>query len=124
MKALFLTLVLLPLTFLVGCSTVTEAGYYWGNYSSTLYDYTKAPSATTELAHIETLKDIVDKSNEKNLKVPPGIFAELGYFSAKRDETNLAIAYYDEEARLYPESKILLERLMASSNKESGNEGS
>ena len=123
MKALFLALIFIPLTLLVGCSTVTEAGYYWGNYSSTLYAYTKAPSDTTELAHIESLNDIVDKSNEKGLKVPPGIFAELGYLSAKRNEENLAIAYYDEEARLYPESKIFLEKLIASYNKESGNEG-
>ncbi|MEQ9396124.1 DUF4810 domain-containing protein [Haliea sp.] len=122
MKALLLTIFLVPLTLLVGCSTVTEAGYYWGNYSSTLYAYTKSPSDVTQLAHIETLQDIVDKSNEKGLRVPPGIFAELGYLSSKRNEVGLAIAYYDEEARLYPESKILLERLIASSNRESGNE--
>ena len=77
------------LFFLGGCAaTVTEAGYYWGDYSQTLYKYTKDPNETTLAAHVEELEDIISTSDEKGLKVPPGIHAELGYIKARQGNDN------------------------------------
>ena len=53
-----------------GCATVTEAGYYWGNYSSTLYAYTKSPSEETLQLHLDELESIVEESRERDLRVP------------------------------------------------------
>jgi len=105
-------LVLLISTLFAGCSTVTEAGYYWGNYGSTLYKYTKSPDDTTLAAHIESLQDIIAKSSEKSLRVPPGIYAELGYIEDQRGNHEISITYYENEMALYPESKLFLERLI------------
>jgi hypothetical protein len=99
---------------MTGCATVTEAGYYWGNYSKTLYAYSKAPSDETLTAHKTELERIIEESNKRNLKVPPGIHAELGYLEALRGQDALAKAHYENEIQLYPESRVFLERLMSS----------
>jgi len=99
---------------LSGCvSQVTEAGYYWGNYANTLYLHTKEPSDETLAKHVEELNNIVVESNERELKVPPGIYAELGHISAKAGDDATALSHYEAEMSLYPESRIFLERLTA-----------
>ena len=106
------------LFFLGGCAaTVTEAGYYWGDYSQTLYNYTKDPNQTTLAAHVEELEDIISTSDEKGLKVPPGIHAELGYIKARQGNDALAMGHYEKEMSLYPESRLFLERLTVEANK-------
>jgi len=106
------------LFFLGGCAaTVTEAGYYWGDYSQTLYKYTKDPNETTLAAHVEELEDIISTSDEKGLKVPPGIHAELGYIKARQGNDALAMGHYEKEMSLYPESRLFLERLTVEANK-------
>lgn len=97
-----------------GCAAqVTEAGYYWGNYANTLYEYAKDPSEDTLAAHVEELKLIIAESNERDLKVPPGIYAELGYIEAKKGQDSEAMTHYEAEMNLYPESRVFLERLTA-----------
>lgn len=106
-------LALIAMAGMTGCATVTEAGYYWGNYSKTLYAYNKAPSDETLMAHKVELERIIEESKERKLKVPPGIHAELGYYEAGRGEDALAKAHYENEMQLYPESRVFLERLMS-----------
>jgi hypothetical protein len=108
-SAVFLTL--------SGCAAVTESGYYWGGYSETYYDYIKNPSEQTLNRHVEELYKIVDYSQKKNLKVPPGIFAELGFIKAKLGADQESIAFYRQESALYPESQPFIERLIADSKK-------
>lgn len=106
------------LVFLGGCAaTVTEAGYYWGDYSQTLYKYTKDPNETTLAGHVEELEDIIATSDEKGLKVPPGIYAELGYIKARQGNDAIAMGYYEKEMSLYPESRLFLERLTVETSK-------
>ena len=101
-----------------GCSTVTEAGYYWGDYSATLYKYTGEPSEETLAAHVEALNDIIAVSSEKGLRVPPGIYAELGYISAKKGEDTTSKGYFEAEMQNYPESQPFLERLISVNKKD------
>ena len=103
---------------LSGCATVTEAGYYWGKYSTTLYEYTKNPSDETVAAHVEELENIIAESAERDLRVPPGVHAELGYIKAKQGDGATATAHYESEIALYPESRVFLERVVASSKTE------
>lgn len=107
--------VMAALLFMGGCATqtVTAAGYYWGDYSKTLYQYTKAPSEQTLAAHADELERVIEESAERGLRVPPGIHAELGYIRANQGNDALAMAHYQSEMRLYPESRLFLERLTA-----------
>lgn len=118
-----LSILIAGVFFLGGCAaTVTEAGYYWGDYSTTLYKYTKEPGEETLNGHIAELEKIIQESKDRELKVPPGIYAELGYIKDQQGESGIALGHYANEMSLYPESKVFLERLTAGDNK--GSEGS
>jgi hypothetical protein len=109
-----ITMLVAILMGLTGCAAqVTEAGYYWGNYANTLYHYTRDPSEETLAIHVEELKTIIAESNERDLRVPPGIYAELGYIEARKGQDDAAMSHYEAEMNLYPESRVFLERLTA-----------
>ena len=116
MKITLLGLIM-TLGMLQGCATVTEAGYYWGAYSDTLYKYTKDPNEATLANHVEELEKIIKVSREKSLRVPPGVHAELGYIMSRLGDDVRASVQYENEMALYPESRIFLERLQIETNK-------
>ena len=103
--------------FLTGCSSVSHGGYFWGKYSYTYHDLIKNPSEETRLNHEKTLRNIIQKSAEKELRVPPGIHAELGNLLADSDRVDEAIANFETEMSIYPESRVFLERLLQNINK-------
>lgn len=98
---------------LVGCATVTEAGYFWGDYSSSLYRYTKDPSKETLTAHIDTLEKMIVEAERRDLRVPPGIHAELGYLKGKQGDPVARDQHFVAEIGLYPESRVFVEKLIA-----------
>lgn len=106
------------LVAITGCTGVSEAGYYWGNYATTLYQYKKDPSPESLAQHEEELNNIINYSNENSLKVPPGILAELGYIEQQRGNQTMAISYFEQEMAVYPESRLFLERLTSGASSE------
>lgn len=116
MKRYTVVIICVFFAFLItSCTTVSEAGYYWGDYSKTLYAYEKTPTDETLEAHINDLQSIIEYSNKNGLKVPPGIYAETGYFLAKQGSVakSVVLQYYQNEGELYPESRFFLERLIS-----------
>jgi hypothetical protein len=115
MKRVAVILCILSAFVVTSCATVSDAGYYWGDYSKTLYAYDKAPSNTTLEAHINELQSIINYSNNNDLKVPPGVYAEAGFFLSKQANVpaNVVLQYYQNEVELYPESRFFLERLIS-----------
>jgi len=110
-KLLFVTVILVLVS---GCAThVSQSNLYWGNYSNTLYLVKKEPSAETKAAHEKELQLIVEKSKEMNLRVPPGIYAELGLYATNRGDKNAAQNYYRLEQEVYPEGAVLMKRTMS-----------
>ena len=90
--------------------------YHWGDYSNSLYSCKKDPSEETLLKHKQVLEEIVKASGEKNLRVPPGVYGELGYICLRQNSTKEAKKYFEMEEQLYPESKILMDRLILQAN--------
>lgn len=86
--------------------------YYFGNYSETLYQYEKNQTKKSMLNHQHELQKIIEKSKQKNIPVPPGIYAELGYMTLKQNKTKEAVQLFQAEAAAYPESKIFMDRLI------------
>lgn len=108
-------LVLTALMGLSGCAlspTISQSGYYWGNYSHTLYDYKKSPDDKTRTTHIAELNSIIQKSKELNLKVPPGIYAELGMYTIEDGNQAKANEYFNLEIGTYPESKAMINQIL------------
>ena len=99
-------LLLLPLSLvlLVGCATTPPVEYYYGDYSRTLYRSKKASTPESLEKHRQTLEEIIEKSNEKEIRVPPGIYCEYAYILAKEGDPEAEV-YFSLEIETYPESE-------------------
>ena len=107
----FLT-VFLGLAF-TGCASQKEM-YYFGNYSNMLYSFGKNQNDESLLKHQQELETVITESESRNLPVPPGIYAELGYINLKSNNSKEVIRLFQAESQLYPESKHLMDRLIQS----------
>lgn len=109
-----LSVSLLALLWLAGCATiqVSQSGFYWGDYSHTLYEYKNSPSPETRVKHIAELNSIIQKSKELNLKVPPGIYAELGMYTLEDGKKDMANTLFNQELGMYPESKVMINQIL------------
>jgi hypothetical protein len=96
--------------YLSGCAG-GQRMYYWGDYSNTLYKLKKHPSEESLLSHQQALEKIISESEKNNLRVPPGVYAELGYMYFRQNKKDLAIQNFHREKALYPESALLMDRL-------------
>ncbi|MBL7049726.1 MAG: DUF4810 domain-containing protein [Nitrospira sp.] len=108
---LFITL-LLSISF-IGCAP--KQMYSWGNYSDTLYAYKKDSNDETLMRHLQELNKIIEESKKHDQRVPPGVYGELGYLSLKGNKPEKAIEYFNAEKQLYPESTVLMDRLIKKS---------
>lgn len=125
MKKLSIILVVFIGLVLTGCVQNTAQGYYWGNYSNTQYAYKKAPGPETLSAHIATLQKIITLSKKYNLRVPPGVNAELAMMLRLQDANANVIVYLNKEVEIYPESAKFIEfvkKTLITTNEEGKNE--
>lgn len=99
--------------FAGGCAPQKPQMYCWENYSHTLYDYTKNPSDESYAKHKECLLKIIDSSAKNELRVPPGVYAELGYDLLKEGKTEEGKKYLLLEKETYPESALFMDKLLA-----------
>jgi hypothetical protein len=113
MRKTILSFAILLIVSSIGCAP--KQMYYWGDYSDTLYAYKKNSNDETLLKHMQELNKIIEQSNKHNTRVPPGVYGELGYLTLKSDKVKEAIEYFNIEKQLYPESTILMDRLIKKS---------
>lgn len=99
--------------------SILRKSYYWGNYSSTLYNFKKSPTDENREAYRECLLDIIN-NNDRSKKIPPGICCEYGYLLLNEGDKESAIKYFELELSLYPESKPFMDKLLqqAAGNKD------
>lgn len=106
-------LVILIFVFISGCATqVSQSNLYWGNYSNTLYKVKKEPGEASNAEHEKELQSIVETSKDKNLRVPPGVYAELGIYAMERGEKDVAQEYFRLEQETYPEGATLMQQAL------------
>ena len=112
-NALLISLTL-SAALLGGCVAAPHhaTGFYWGNYSQTLYEYQKTPSPSTLEAHRNSLQDIIAKGDTGQGKVPPGVYAELGKLHLDKGEKVEAVKWFQQEMAHYPESAVLMKTLI------------
>ena len=129
MRKLYLGVFFIGLSCLAAAGCVPQKMYYFGNYSNTLYSLEKNQNDESLLKHKQEIETVITESESRNLPVPPGIYAELGYLNLKSNNSKEAIRLFQAESQLYPESRHLMDRLIQSaeskndsSAKESANE--
>jgi len=107
-------MLLLVATALACGGCVPTPMYNWGNYSTTLYHFRKDANDAAQDKHMTELEAIVQGSKEHNLRVPPGVYCELGYMYAKKGDKNKALELFALEKTTYPESTHFINRLVQS----------
>lgn len=107
-----LTLFLLAVFFLASC-TATKPLYYWGNYSDAYYKYIKKADDKATERYKASIETILAQSKKLEINVPPGIYAEYGFLFLKEGNKAEAKTYFNLEMETYPESKILMTKLIS-----------
>lgn len=101
--------ILVLLTGLLGACAPPSA-YHWGDYQAGLYSYYKDPEALD--AFMEALEDAIQEG-EADQRVPPGLYAEYGYLLMAKGRRDEAIVYFNKEKSAWPESTVLMEKLIS-----------
>jgi hypothetical protein len=106
----FLPAAFLALSVLAqGCASGTK--YAWGDYHSTLYAHYRNPQNLE--AHLERIETIVRKAeSESPDRVPPGMYAEYGYALYEAGRIEEAIVHFETEKARWPESSVLMEKMI------------
>ncbi len=100
----------LVIIIITGCAT-SGTTFYWGEYSSTLYDLKKNPDEKTLEAHKKQLLLIIEESVKRNKKIPPGVNAEYGYMLLQSGKETEGMEFLEKETAIYPESVVFVQRL-------------
>lgn len=104
-----LHLLALLISGLVLASCAPPSQYRWGNYEHALYTYYKEPAELERYA--EELTQIIATAGAEG-RVPPGIYAEYGYVLWMQGKPNEAIAQFEREKHIWPESTHLMDLLI------------
>jgi hypothetical protein len=107
---LVLTLLILTAA-LSGCKS-TPPMYMYENYSESFYTLKKESGHESDAQWQSSLESIVKKSNAKARRVPPGVYANLGYIQLKANNYPKAIELFEQEKSTYPESSRFMENLI------------
>ena len=110
-----LSVLILGVFLLPGCGTPLK--YQWGGYENSLYNHYKNPADQEQFA--TSLAAIIAKG-EGTGTVPPGIYAEYGYVLYSVGRNTEAISYFEKEKKTWPESTLLMDKMIASAKKTSG----
>lgn len=83
--------------------------FYWGEYENSLYErYVENDTGQTEVLLQESFAEALNT----NQRVPPGLYADYGFMLYKRGDKTGAINFFDKEKKLYPESSLLMTKLI------------
>ena len=98
---------------LSGCATAPTPLYNYSDYSNCYYQSAKTPSEGTLLNLQKTMEQaIAEKNKSRSGRVPPGMYANLGYLYLKGGQTQKAIELFTMEKTTYPEATHFMDRVI------------
>ncbi len=106
---LFLALLL----FMGGCAQKQTTLYNFGTYSNSYYAYKQELTAEKSLELQKALEEAIAAEDKGTSgRVPPGMYANLGYLYLKNGNPQKAIESFQNEKMLYPESAHFMDRVI------------
>lgn len=94
-----------------GCASQPHTLYSWGNYPQQTYLGFNQPEKALPAKQIGLLEADIEKARAKNQAIPPGLYAHLGLLYS-HSNTQKAAQYFELEKQSYPESSVLMNRLL------------
>jgi hypothetical protein len=99
-----------------GCRPATM--YHWNGYDEALYRHYRDPQ--DRVAYVESLQVIIAEADQRGLRVPPGVCAEYGYALYEEGRPREAVAWFQRERDEWPESRILMEKMIRNAQQRMG----
>lgn len=92
-----------------GCAT-NSGLYNWGNYEEDLFTYYHKPELKEKVvaSHIAFINEL----EQANKKPPPGLLAEAGTLLLQEGDRQGALAFYQREHDIWPESRPMMSALI------------
>lgn len=87
--------------------------YDWGTYEDQVYAMYADPGKSSPQQQILKLEADAEQARAANRPLPPGHHAYLGYLYYQSGMADKAVAAFDTERRLFPESRPYMDRLIA-----------
>jgi len=102
-------LVVISLLTLPLCACAPKSLFYWGDYETSIYDRWIGNDNDMGEQH---LQQTITTAEQSGRKVPPGLYADYGFMLYRRGNLDGAIAYFDKERKTFPESRLLMSKLI------------
>jgi hypothetical protein len=100
------------LLFFAGCTTQPPL-YNYEDYSSSYYDSVKQPGDEAALKLQQSMEQAIEAAGEsRSGRVPPGMYANLGYIYLKGGASAKAIEMFNREKETYPEATQFMDRVI------------
>ncbi|MDE5837356.1 MAG: DUF4810 domain-containing protein [Paramuribaculum sp.] len=96
---------------ITSCSS-QKSLYSWYGYEDAAYQNNKKQTEKTEENFVKQISKVMEKQTGTRHIVPPGIFAEYGYFLIKKGKVQEGTAILRKEIETYPESQIFITRII------------
>lgn len=87
--------------------------YHWGHYEGLVYEMYASPGEAEPAEQIDELTEDIATAQAKGRLVPPGVHAHLGYMYLQQGNAAAACDQFAIEKRLFPESTVFMDRLLA-----------
>jgi hypothetical protein len=99
---------------LAGCGAQPAKPLYnYAGYSDSYYAYKKNMTPESTLQLEKSIQDAINGTeNSRSGRVAPGMHANLGYLYLKAGKPNEAIASFNMEKTVYPESTLFMDKLI------------
>jgi len=100
------------LLLFAGCASQPPL-YNYQDYSSSYYDNVKTPGEETALNLQQSMEKAIEAAGEsRSGRVPPGMYANLGYIYLKGGASAKAIQMFNKEKETYPEATHFMDRVI------------
>lgn len=110
MQKAYAFLALAASTLLAGCQAPQH--YHWGSYEDLVYVSFAEPGKLSPAEQIKVMEADQQDADKHGKLLPPGFHAHLGYLYSKVGNKEAARVNFEAEKRLFPESKVLVDRLL------------
>ena len=96
-----------------GCVNQPKPLYSWGDYQTIIYKMYVKPGEATPAEQVGELTQDIEKAQASDMRVAPGVHAQLGYMAYLDGRPGMAAEQFEAERVLYPESTHFVDRLLA-----------
>ena len=110
---LSITVITIFLFFIVACAQRPKPLYNYENYAQNYYEDKKNHTPESALELQKAIEQSIANSDKSSSgRVPPGMYANLGYIYLKMGKSQEAIMSFKKEKEVYPEAIHFMDRII------------